>query len=256
MPPHEAKAGLIKDKMANHSSTPMMKQYQEIKGQYPNTLLLYRMGDFYEMFNEDAVTASKVLGLTLTSRNHGGADKTPLAGFPYHALDRYNAKLIKAGFKVAICEQTEDPKLAKGIVKRDVVEVVTAGTSLDPNFLDISKNNYLVCLFPQNEKAGIAIIDLSTGEFRISEQAAANIFGEISRIQPSEILIPENVKQIPLTKKIEKETKTVLTYLEDWRFSHDLACKELLNHFQVASLDGFGFSHLNLAVIAAGTALT
>ena len=130
------------------SPTPMMKQYLEIKSKHPNCILLYRMGDFYELFNDDAITASKILGLTLTARNHGGTDKTPLAGFPYHAVERYLPKLIGAGLKVAVCEQVEDAADAKGVVKREVTELITRGTAINENYLDAKTNNYLASLFP------------------------------------------------------------------------------------------------------------
>src|SRR3569832_52653 len=130
------------------SASPMMKQYLEIKSRNPGALLLYRMGDFYELFNEDAVTAAKVLGLALTSRNHGGTDKTPLAGFPYHAIERYMPKLIAAGIKVAVCEQVEDPAEAKGVVRREVTELVTRGTAINENYLDAKSNNYLAAIWP------------------------------------------------------------------------------------------------------------
>ena len=128
--------------------TPMMKQYLEIKSRHPGSILLYRMGDFYELFNDDAVTAAKILGLTLTSRNHGGTDKTPLAGFPHHAIERYMPKLIAAGLKVAVCEQVEDPAEAKGVVRREVTELVTRGTAINENYLDAKTNNYLAALYP------------------------------------------------------------------------------------------------------------
>ena len=128
--------------------TPMMRQYMAIKEQNPDTVLLYRMGDFYEMFYDDARIASRVLGLTLTSRNHGGTENTPLAGFPYHAIERYANRLVKAGYKIAVCEQVEDPKTAKGVVKRDVIEVITAGTATDDTFIDEKSNNFIMCLAP------------------------------------------------------------------------------------------------------------
>jgi len=153
----------------NEASTPLMRQYQDIKKRNPGTLLLYRMGDFYEMFNEDARVASQVLGLTLTSRSHGADGTTPLAGFPYHALDRYANRLVKAGHRIAICEQTEDPKLAKGLVKRDIVEVITAGTATEDSFIDERTNNYIVGLAPGGPRIGMAVCDLSTGDFFVEE---------------------------------------------------------------------------------------
>src|SRR4051812_41873975 len=173
------------------SSTPMMKQYTEIKARYPGALLLYRMGDFYETFHDDAITASRVLGLTLTRRNHGGKDPTPLAGFPHHALERYMPKLIAAGLKVAVCEQTEDPALAKGIVQRDVTEIGTRGTALSENYLEAKSNNYLAAVYPGDGKYGLSYLDLSTGHFAVAEGGLEEVAGEIYRLNAQEILYPE-----------------------------------------------------------------
>ncbi len=149
--------------------TPLMKQYREIKRQHLDAILLFRMGDFYEMFDQDAVTASKVLEITLTARNKSKGIETPLCGFPYHAVDGYIAKLIRRGFKVAVCEQVEDPKLAKGIVKREVIRVVTPGTVLDSNLLDAKDNNYLASLYPAKDGFGLSFLDISTGDFFMAE---------------------------------------------------------------------------------------
>ncbi len=153
--------------------TPLMKQYREIKRQHLDAILLFRMGDFYEMFDQDAVTASKVLEITLTARNKSKGIETPLCGFPYHAVEGYIAKLIRRGFKVAICEQVEDPKLAKGIVKREVIRVVTPGTVLDSNLLDAKDNNYLASLYPAKDGFGLSFLDISTGDFFMAEVAGS-----------------------------------------------------------------------------------
>ncbi|RLA91460.1 MAG: DNA mismatch repair protein MutS, partial [Deltaproteobacteria bacterium] len=150
-------------------STPVMRQFAAVKAKYPDALVLFRMGDFYETFREDAKTAAKILNITLTKRANGKAATVPLAGFPYHALDNYLHKLIRAGLKVAICEQVEDPKLAKGIVKREVVELVTPGTAITDNYLEKDKNNYLISVTFNESVAGIATIDVSTGEFYLTE---------------------------------------------------------------------------------------
>ncbi|MBN2572161.1 MAG: DNA mismatch repair protein MutS, partial [Ignavibacteriales bacterium] len=150
-------------------STPLMQQYYKIKKQYPDTVLLYRMGDFFETFEEDAKIASKVLGITLTKRANGAAGEVPLAGFPHHALDSYLPKLVRAGYRVAVCEQIEDPKLAKGIVKRDVIEVVTPGVAFSDNLLENKKNNYLVSIFSEKNLFGVSFCDISTGEFYLFE---------------------------------------------------------------------------------------
>ena len=168
--------------------TPLMRQYTEIKARNPEAVLLYRMGDFYEMFNDDAKVASKVLGLTLTSRNHGGAENTPLAGFPFHALDRYAHRLVKAGYKIAVCEQTENPKAAKGIVKRDIIEVITAGTATEGSIIEEKANNFIVGASRNEGRIGIAVCDLSTGQFEVEELAEEEAGHELVRINPSEIV--------------------------------------------------------------------
>jgi DNA mismatch repair protein MutS len=164
------------------ANTPLMEQYDKVKEQHKDCLLLYRMGDFYELFNEDAVIASKVLGLTLTSRNSAQEDNTPLAGFPYHSIEKHMPKLVNAGYKVAICEQTEDPALAKGIVKREVVEIITRGTAINDNCLEAKSNNYLAALVPENETAGLACLDLSTGLFVAMEGKGEETIDELYRL--------------------------------------------------------------------------
>ena len=237
-------------------ATPMMRQYNAIKQQNPGTLLLYRMGDFYEMFNEDAKIASRVLGLTLTSRNHGGVNETPLAGFPYHALDRYANRLVKAGHKIAICEQTEDPKTAKGIVKRDVVEVITAGTATDDAYIDEKSNNYIVSLFAADGKIGIAVCDLSTGEFVTEEVEPVALETELARIAPSETLIDDH-DTANLAKNLEQVgVQTVITRYDSWKFAPDTAKTTLADHFGVVSLDGMGLEGYNAGISAAGALLS
>ena len=197
------------------SLTPLMRQYTSIKEKNPGTVLLYRMGDFYEMFNDDAKIASKVLGLTLTSRNHGSAEDVPLAGFPYHALDRYANRLVKAGYKIAICEQTEDPKNAKGIVKRDIIEVISAGTATEDNFIEEKSNNYIVGVVCPAAAAsaqhggsegawGVAICDLSTGVFEVEEVSASRLVEELVRIDPSEILCSDADAEGPAIGVVSK----------------------------------------------------
>ena len=162
--------------------TPLMKQYREIKRQHLDAILLFRMGDFYEMFDQDAVTASKVLEITLTARNKSKGIETPLCGFPYHAAEGYIAKLIRRGFKVAICEQVEDPKLAKGIVKREVIRVVTPGTVLDSNLLDAKDNNYLASIYPAKDGFGLAFLDVSTGDFFMAEVEGGDNLAELDTV--------------------------------------------------------------------------
>ncbi|MDP7238509.1 MAG: DNA mismatch repair protein MutS, partial [Candidatus Latescibacteria bacterium] len=174
---------------SNKKLTPAMAQYARMKDQYPDAILFFRMGDFYETFNEDAKIASKELGLTLTARNHGGPNKIPLAGVPYHAVEKYIAELISSGYKVAVCEQVEDPKKAVGVVKRDVVEVVTPGTSMLAQTLDADENNYIISLVPGHEHYGMAFVDLSTGEFRLAELSEEDMLNELNRLKPAEAVV-------------------------------------------------------------------
>ncbi len=235
--------------------TPLMRQYAEIKARNPGAVLLYRMGDFYEMFNDDAKIASKVLGLTLTSRNNGGAESTPLAGFPYHALDRYANRLVKAGYAIAICEQTEDPKTAKGIVKRDIIEIVTAGTATEGCFLEEKANNFIMSLCRVNGTIGAAVCDLSTGQFEVEEATAETMVHEMMRIAPSELLVPAPDEEYFTKAYAESYRKIVVSPFDPWKFSYDTASTALKSHFQVASLDGWGLETRTGAVCAAGALL-
>ncbi|MDP3445694.1 MAG: DNA mismatch repair protein MutS, partial [Ignavibacteria bacterium] len=176
------------------SATPLMVQYAKVKAEYPDTILLFRVGDFFETFEEDAKTASKVLGITLTKRANGAAGAVPLAGFPHHALDTYLPKLVRAGFRVAVCEQMENPKFVKGIVKRDVVEVVTPGVAFSDKLLDHKKNNYLLAFYIDDDIAGISFCDISTGEFSAFQVSINEIIQQISAVNPAEILIPKKLK--------------------------------------------------------------
>ena len=236
------------------TSTPLLKQYHAIKQQHPGAILLYRMGDFFEMFDDDAVIASKVLGLTLTARNHGGAEKTPLAGFPHHALERYSAKLLAAGYRIAICEQTEDPKLAKGIVKRDVIEVVTAGTAIDACFLEEGKNNYLAAVVGKSGNFGCAVLEVSTGEFFVFEQNEKSFWDELARLAPAEILVPDDGDPAG-DQRIQRLVGGALTPFSGWRFSAQQAQRTLSEHFGVATLEAFGILSLPAALAAAGAVL-
>src|SRR5690606_9228518 len=177
------------------TETPLMKQYKQIKQKYPDTLLLFRMGDFFETFEEDAVTASKILGITLTRRANGKASDVALAGFPHHSLDNYLPKLVKAGLRVAVCEQLEDPKLAKGIVKRGVVEVVTPGATFSDKLLDHKSNNFLASIYVNGDVCGFSFCDVSTGEFATSEVHVKQLREQVEIINPSEILISKREKE-------------------------------------------------------------
>ncbi len=234
--------------------TPMMKQYLEIKRRNPATILLYRMGDFYELFNEDAKIGSRVLGLTLTSRNHGGKDETPLAGFPHHALERYAHLLVKAGHKIAICEQTEDPAKAKKVVKRDVTEVITAGTATDDAFIEEKWNNYIVAVAHERDRTGLATCDLSTGEFTVEEIPAEKLLDELVRIGPSELLAAEGA-DIGIANEQVKNLGIVVSRYSGWKFDPQTAGSYIRDHFDIVSLDGMGLGGLDCAVGAAGALL-
>jgi DNA mismatch repair protein MutS len=235
-------------------STPLLRQYHAQKAQNPGTILLYRMGDFYELFYEDAKVASEVLGLTLTSRGHGKSGEVPLAGFPHHAAEGYIEQLVRAGYRVAICEQVEDPKKAKGLVKRDVIEVVSAGTALSENLLDKGKNNYLVAVVSGNEAFGLAYTDISTGEFAAEDVSSRYFRDRITALEPSEILIPADQANI-LKPMIPSTSSAVITYGEDWTFAPEFGQEILLRHFQTRSLAGFGIQDMVLGVGAAGALL-
>jgi len=241
-------------KKAKNDTTPLMEQYLKIKAQYKDTILLYRMGDFYETFYNDAKSISKILGIALTKRAHGKSAEVPLAGFPHHALDNYLYKLVNAGNRVAICEQVEDPKLAKGVVKREVIEVVTPGATLSEKMLDAKNNNFLIAVHLDKERAGIALADVSTGEFYVSEFNTDVIEEHILSFHPKEILINSSYAD-----KFEKFNRTIpgllLTKQDDWIFTKDYAKDILLTHFNVHSLKGFDLESNESALIAAGVIL-
>ncbi len=233
--------------------TPLMRQYLDIKRQYPDTLVLFRMGDFYETFNDDAQITSKVLGIVLTRRSNGAAADVPLAGFPYHALDNYLHKLVTAGHRVAICEQVEDPKLAKGIVRREVIEVVTPGTITSEKALDLKSNRYLAALITRKDRSGYAILDQSTGEFFIGECAEAQLSEALRKFDPREVLIGQEV--ICSTDRWYLDLNPYLSRIEDWIFNFDQGYRALTEHFKVASLKGFGCEELQLGIAAGGAIL-
>jgi DNA mismatch repair protein MutS len=235
--------------------TPLMAQYFKIKEANPDTILLFRVGDFFETFDEDAKTASKVLGITLTKRANGAASHVALAGFPHHAIDSYLPKLVRAGFRVAVCEQTENPKFAKGIVRREVVEVVTPGVTLSDKLLDHKKNNYLLAVFLRNEIAGISFADISTGEFYTFEVPEADLVQQIESIAPAEILIQKKDKDylVPLISRINSTIR--VTKIDDWIFNYEYAKEMLLMQFKTVNLKGFGVEELNEGIIAGGAVL-
>ncbi|WP_082349256.1 DNA mismatch repair protein MutS [Candidatus Kryptonium thompsonii] len=232
-----------------------MRQYRKIKAQYPDAIVLFRMGDFYETFEEDAKITAKVLGIALTKRANGAAADVPLAGFPHHALDTYLPKLVKAGYKVAICEQLEDPKLAKGIVKRDVIEIVTPGVAVSDKLLDNRANNFVCALFFKGDKVGVAFADVSTGEFYTTEVKIDELSNLLDTITPSEILYSKSHKDIIEQVFGEIQVKPAFTKLEDWVFKYDYAFEILTGHFQTQSLKGFGIDDLEIGIISAGAVL-
>lgn len=233
------------------AETPLMKQYMRIKGQYPDALLLFRVGDFYETFMQDAVTTAAVLGITLTRRNNGSSDME-LAGFPYHALDNYLPKLVRAGHRVAICDQLEDPKQAKTIVKRGVTEVATPGVSFSDGVVDGRSNNWLAALCNGGDRFGAAFLDITTGEFMAGEGDAATMAKTLESFAPSELLYPRGGTH-PF---VEDEARQRCGFaLEPWAFTDDFARERLLRQFGTASLKGFGIADLQLAQRAAGAVL-
>ena len=244
------------------TETPLMKQYRQIKQKYPDTLLLFRMGDFFETFEDDAITASKVLGITLTKRANGKASDVPLAGFPHHALDNYLPKLVKAGLRVAVCEQMEDPKLAKGIVKRDVVEVVTPGATFSEKLLDHKSNNFLASIYINGDVCGFAFCDVSTGEFATSEVHIKQLKEQVEIIGPSEILVSKKEKEkvfqtigFDPDASFDEKKKYVITKIDDWVFNNDYAVELLTTQFNTKSLKGFGIDNMREGIIAAGCIL-
>ncbi|CAC9974222.1 DNA mismatch repair protein MutS [Flavobacterium panici] len=232
--------------------TPLMKQYNEIKRKYPDACLLFRVGDFYETFGEDAIRASKILGITLTKRGAGSDTETALAGFPHHSINTYLPKLVKAGLRVAICDQLEDPKMTKTIVKRGVTELVTPGVSLNDEVLQSKTNNFLASVYFANKNIGISFLDVSTGEFLTAQGNAEYIDKLLQNFNPSEVLVPKNCKSDFKTAFGEDFHSF---YLEDWIYKEDYALEKLTKHFQTNSLKGFGVEELKEGIISAGAIL-
>ncbi|HEY8397341.1 MAG TPA: DNA mismatch repair protein MutS [Flavihumibacter sp.] len=235
------------------ADTPLMQQHKAIKQRYPDAILLFRVGDFYETFGQDAIIASQVLGITLTKRNNGAASSSELAGFPHHALDTYLHKLVKAGYRVAICDQLEDPKQAKGIVKRGVTEMVTPGTATNEKLLEHHSNNFLGSLyFTENDQYGVAFLDISTGEFFIAQGDREYADKLLQSFQPAELLFQRNKQK---TFKENFGGKFYTYTLDEWIFQDTYAQETLLKHFQTHSLKGFGVDELSLGLVAAGAIL-
>ena len=231
--------------------TPLMKQYNSIKSKYPDAMLLFRVGDFYETFGDDAVACAQILGIVLTNRNNGG-EKTELAGFPHHSLNTYLPKLVKAGLRVAICDQLEDPKQTKTIVKRGVTELVTPGVALNDEVLHSKTNNFLCAIHFGKKTIGIAFLDISTGEFLTTEGNTEYIDKLLQNFNPSEVLVQKQRKTV-FNEAFGQDFHTF--YLEDWLYKEDYAQETLTKHFKTNSLKGFGVAHLNHGIIAAGAIL-
>lgn len=232
--------------------TPLMKQYNEIKRKYPDACLLFRVGDFYETFGEDAIRSSKILGITLTKRGAGSDTETALAGFPHHSINTYLPKLVKAGLRVAICDQLEDPKMTKTIVKRGVTELVTPGVSLNDEVLQSKTNNFLASVCFANKNIGISFLDVSTGEFLTAQGNAEYIDKLLQNFNPSEVLVPKNCKS-EFKEAFGEDFHSF--YLEDWIYKEDYALETLTKHFQTNSLKGFGVEELKEGIISAGAIL-
>lgn len=234
------------------AETPLMKQYIEMKRKHPDAVLLFRVGDFYETFSDDAITASEILGITLTRRANGAASSVELAGFPHHALDTYLPKLVRAGKRVAICEQLEDPKLAKGLVKRDITELVTPGVSMGDNLLNNKENNFVAALHADGREVGVAFLDISTGEFLAAQGTPPQVEKLLSSFQPKELLAERGKRS-----RIEElfAPRVLITELDDWIFTPGTARERLLRQFGTNSLKGFGITGIPLGEVAAGAIL-
>lgn len=263
--------------MTARKDTPLMRQYHQIKQKHPDTVLLFRLGDFFETFEDDAHITAKICGITLTKRNNGEAGDTPLAGFPHHQLDNYLPKLVRAGYRVAVCEQLEDPKQARGIVRRDVVEVVTPGVAFADKLLDSKKNNYVAAISVRPTKQGIVVgysyADVSTGEFFTAELAPEHISGILEATQPAEILVSKPLAKELLAGEATNEQhqssvgnilyrslqglahSPIITRREEWVFDEVFCREHILGHFKTASLKGFGIEEMTAGIISAGVIL-
>src|SRR5215475_7785492 len=235
------------------AATPLMRQYNSIKQQAANALLLFRLGDFYELFFEDAVTAARELEITLTARNKEKGAAIPMCGVPYHAADGYISRLIQKGYRVAICDQVEDPKFAKKLVRREITRVVTPGTAMDANLVRSRENNYLAAVGRNGNRSAVAHVDVSTGEFRVTELDPEEVAGALEHLGAREVLFPG---ELPLfTGDGAGGPRFVRTELEDWIFTPDYADRTLRDHFKLLSLDGCGLANRHAAVGAAGAIL-
>lgn len=237
--------------------TPMMQQYMETKKEYQDCILFYRLGDFYEMFFDDALTASKELEITLTGKNCGLEERAPMCGVPYHAVDGYLNRLVSKGYKVAICEQMEDPSTAKGLVKRDVVRIVTPGTNLDVQALDETKNNYIMCVVYITDRYGLSVADVTTEEYVVTELSdTEKLFDEIYKFMPSELICNESFYMSGMDLELLKEKLGITLYsLDSWYFDDKICQRTLMDHFHVKELEGLGLKDYDCGMIAAGALL-
>jgi DNA mismatch repair protein MutS len=236
----------------SEKETPLMQQFNKIKQKYPDAILLFRVGDFYETFGTDAIKAAEVLGIVLTKRANGSQKDLELAGFPYHAVDTYLPKLVKSGYRVAICEQLEDPKLTKTIVKRGVTELITPGVTTNDKILDHKTNNFLASIFYENEQVGISFLDISTGEFFVAQGSEDYLDKLLQNYNPTEIIFPKQQQK----KFNQKYANQYYTYaIDDWVYQDDYLLKKMFQHFQVQTLKGFGIENQDLACQAAGACL-
>ena len=232
--------------------TPLMQQYNSIKAKYPGALLLFRVGDFYETFGEDAIKAAGILGIVQTKRGNGTESETALAGFPHHSLETYLPKLVRAGCRVAICDQLEDPKQTKTIVKRGVTELITPGVSYSDNIVQQKSNNYLASIFFEKNTVGISFLDISTGEFLVAQGNVNYIDKLLQGFKPTEVIMPRKQSK----EFLEQFGPNYYTYfLDEWPYSGDYANETLLKHFEVNSFKGFGIDRMPVGIIAAGVAL-
>ncbi len=238
--------------MAKPAETPLMRQYNEIKAQYPDAVLLFRVGDFYETFSEDAIRAAEILGITLTRRANGAAQYVELAGFPHHALDTYLPKLVRANLRVAICDQLEDPKTVKGLVKRGITELITPGISINDNILDVKENNFLASIHIVKTVFGVSFLDISTGEFLVAQGNAEYVEKLINSFSPKEVICERGRKK----EIIEAlNSKLLIQELDDWVFTSETSNEKLIKHFETKNLKGFGVENLTVATVAAGAIL-
>jgi DNA mismatch repair protein MutS len=241
--------------MSSDASTPLMRQYNSVKEQVPHALLMFRLGDFYELFFEDAVVAARELEITLTSRNKEKGAAIPMCGVPYHAAEGYIARLIQKGYRVAICDQMEDPKVAKKLVRREITRVVTPGTAMDANLVRSHENNYLAAVARAGSRSAVAHVDISTGEFRVTELDPAEVPGALEQLNAREVLFPGDLPLFAAEDRAAGAPRFVRTELEEWIFTHDYADRTLRDHFKLLTLDGCGLANRPVAVGAAGAIL-